>query len=120
MKTQAIDAVLRQAVAAGEVPGVVAVAATDQGVIYEGAFGTREVGRDALMTPDTVGYIASMTKALTAAAAMQLVERGRLTRVLSARLHKPRRSSVGRPGIRSPIAGSRSLFEVNGCRQGAG
>jgi CubicO group peptidase (beta-lactamase class C family) len=79
MKTQAIDAVLRQAVAAGEVPGVVAVAANDRGVVYEGAFGARELGRDAAMTPDTVGYIASMTKALTAAAAMQLVERGRLT-----------------------------------------
>ena len=30
------------------------------------------------MTPDTVGWIASMTKAVTGAAAMQLVERGRL------------------------------------------
>jgi methyl acetate hydrolase len=78
-KTQAIDVVLTQAVAAEDVPGVVAVAATDQGIIYEGAFGKREVGRGAAMTPDTVGYIASMTKALTAAAAMQLVERGPLT-----------------------------------------
>src|SRR5262249_43401187 len=64
---------------AGEVPGVVAVAATDKGVVYQGAFGVREHGRDAAITPDTVGYIASMTKALTAAAAMQLVERGKLT-----------------------------------------
>jgi methyl acetate hydrolase len=79
MKTQAIDAVLRRAIDAGEVPGVVAVAATDEGVAYEGAFGKRELGRDAGMTPDTVGYIASMTKALTAAAAMQLVERGKLS-----------------------------------------
>ena len=30
------------------------------------------------MTPDTVGWIASMTKALTGTAAMQLVEQGRL------------------------------------------
>ena len=30
------------------------------------------------MTPDTVGWIASMTKAITTAAAMQLVEQGRL------------------------------------------
>ena len=78
-KTQAIDVVLSQAIATQDVPGVVAVAATDQGAIYEGAFGKREVGRDAAMTPDTVGYMASMTKALTAAAAMQLVERGPLT-----------------------------------------
>jgi methyl acetate hydrolase len=79
MKTQAIDDVLRQAIDAGEVPGVVAVAATDEGVVYQGAFGVRELERDAPVTPDTVGYIASMTKALTAAAAMQLVERGKLT-----------------------------------------
>jgi methyl acetate hydrolase len=79
MKTRAIDDVLRQAIDAGEVPGVVAVAATDEGVVYQGAFGVRELMRDAAITPDTVGYIASMTKALTAAAAMQLVERGKLT-----------------------------------------
>jgi methyl acetate hydrolase len=79
MNTRAIDAVLRRATDSGEVPGVVAVAATDKGVFYEGAFGTRELGRDVPMTTDTVGYIASMTKALTCAAAMQLVERGRLT-----------------------------------------
>ena len=76
--TQAIDHVLCQAVHAHDVPGVVAMAATDQGVMYEGAFGTRELGKDAAMTPDTVVWIASMTKAVTSAAAMQLVERGQL------------------------------------------
>ena len=79
MNTRAIDAVLRHATDSGEVPGVVAVAANEKGVLYEGAFGTRELGREVPMTPDTVGYIASMTKALTGAAAMALVERGRLT-----------------------------------------
>ena len=69
--TQAIDHVLRQAVHAQDVPGVVAMAATDEGIIYEGAFGTRELGKDATMTSDTVVWIASMTKAITAAAAMQ-------------------------------------------------
>src|SRR5262245_10976247 len=54
------------------------MAATDPGILYEGAFGTRELGKDAAMTPDTVVWIASMTKAITAAAAMQLVERGQL------------------------------------------
>jgi methyl acetate hydrolase len=76
--TQAIDHILSQAVHAQDVPGVVAMAATDQGIMYEGAFGTRELGKDAAMTPDTVVWLASMTKAITAAAAMQLVERGTL------------------------------------------
>jgi CubicO group peptidase (beta-lactamase class C family) len=75
---QAIDHVLCQAAHAQDVPGVVAMAATDEGILYEGAFGTRELGKDAAMTPDTVVWIASMTKAITATAAMQLVERGTL------------------------------------------
>jgi len=73
-----IDHILSQAADAREVPGIVAVAATDHGVIYEGAFGKRTLDKEVVMTPDTVGYIASMTKPITAAAAMQLVERGKL------------------------------------------
>jgi len=71
-----VDEVLAGAVAAGDVPGVVALAAGEDGVVYEGAFGRRELGTGPGMTPDTVFWIASMTKALTTVAAMQLVERG--------------------------------------------
>jgi methyl acetate hydrolase len=74
-----IDQVLRQKSDAGEIPGVVAMAATGQEVIYQGAFGKRDLSGDAAMTPDSVFWIASMTKAITAAAAMQLVEQGRLS-----------------------------------------
>jgi len=74
----AMDQVLDRAVAAGDVPGVVALAADDTGPIYQGAFGTREVGGAQPMTLDTVFWIASMTKAATSVAAMQLVEQGRL------------------------------------------
>jgi methyl acetate hydrolase len=73
-----IDGVLRQAVDAKEVPGVVAMAATDKGLLYEGAFGMRDLGRGPAMTLDTVFRIASMTKAVTCVAAMQLVEQGKL------------------------------------------
>lgn len=73
---QNIDALLQRAAAAQDVPGVVAMAATDQGVVYAGAFGKRALGQEAPMTLDTVVWIASMTKALTATAAMQLIERG--------------------------------------------
>jgi CubicO group peptidase (beta-lactamase class C family) len=73
-----IDQVLRQAIDAREVPGVVALAATDKGPVYEGAFGTRDLAKGPDMTLDTVFWIASMTKAVTAVAAMQLVERGKL------------------------------------------
>jgi methyl acetate hydrolase len=73
-----IDQVLRTAVDTHQVPGVVALAANDKGVIYQGAFGKRAVGQGAEMTLDSVFWIASMTKAITSTAAMQLVEQGKL------------------------------------------
>jgi methyl acetate hydrolase len=72
------DQLLQSAVANGDVPGVVALATTREGNIYEAGFGERVLGGGAAMSPDTVVWIASMTKALTATAAMKLVERGRL------------------------------------------
>ena len=73
-----IDAALSRAVEAKEIPGVVAMAATDDGIMYEGAFGLRDLENGPAMTRDTVFRIASMTKAVTSVAAMQLVEQGRL------------------------------------------
>jgi methyl acetate hydrolase len=77
-RNSTIDAALRRAADAGDVPGVVAMATDRNSTIYEGAFGKRIVGEPAAMTLDTVGWIASMTKALTGTAAMQLVEQGKL------------------------------------------
>lgn len=74
-----IDDVLHRAVEAREVPGVVAMAATDKGLLYAGAFGERALGTGSAMTLDTVFRIASMTKAVTCVAAMQLVEQGLLS-----------------------------------------
>src|SRR5215472_11732284 len=108
---KSIDEVLRQATAAEEVPGVVAVAATEQGVVYEGAFGKRELGKDAPMTLDTVVWIASMTKAITATAAMQLVENGKLSLEGPATAVVPELSAAkvlegfdaaGKPRLRAP------------------
>ena len=73
-----IDAVLQKAVASGDVPGVVALAATDRGILYHGAFGRQDGEAGPQVTGDTVFRIASMTKAVTSVAAMQLVESGRL------------------------------------------
>jgi len=74
-----IDQVLRQKSDAKEIPGVVAMAATSKEVTYQGAFGKRDLSKDDAMTADSVFWIASMTKAVTAAAAMQLVEQGKLS-----------------------------------------
>jgi methyl acetate hydrolase len=75
----AIDQALRGAAEAKLVPGVVAVAADDKGIIYEGAFGKRNLEAGAEMTRDSVFWIASMTKAVTSIAGMQMVEQGKLT-----------------------------------------
>lgn len=80
MQSQAqIDQVLRQKSDAKEIPGVVAMAATGSEVIYQGAFGKRDLSKDDPMTADSVFWIASMTKAITTAAGMQLVEQGKLS-----------------------------------------
>jgi CubicO group peptidase (beta-lactamase class C family) len=66
-----VDQALRQAVNAQAVPGLVAIAANDKGIVYEGAFGPS-------ISADSVFWIASMTKAVTGVACMQLVEQGKL------------------------------------------
>lgn len=73
------DNLLQHAVQVGRIPGVVAAASTSQGTIYEAAYGERALGRGVAMTPDTVFWLASMTKPIVGAAAMQLVEQGKLT-----------------------------------------
>jgi methyl acetate hydrolase len=79
MQSQAqIDQILRQKSDANEIPGVVAIAATAKEVIYQGAFGKRDLSKPDAMTADSVFWIASMTKAITTAGAMQLVEQGKL------------------------------------------
>ncbi|HLY46402.1 MAG TPA: serine hydrolase domain-containing protein [Stellaceae bacterium] len=74
-----IDAALQGTVERREVPGVVAMAASEKGLIYRGAFGVRAFGQAPAMTLDTVFRIASMTKAITCVAALQLVEAGKLS-----------------------------------------
>jgi CubicO group peptidase (beta-lactamase class C family) len=74
----AIDAVLQAAVACGDVPGVVAIATDRKGVVYRGAFGVAEGAAAKPMRPDSIFRIASMTKAITSVAAMQLIEQGRI------------------------------------------
>jgi methyl acetate hydrolase len=76
--TAGIDQALTAAVKSGRVPGVVALAANDRGTIYSGAFGVRSLAQSQPMTLDSVFWIASMTKAVTTVAAMQMVEQGKL------------------------------------------
>jgi CubicO group peptidase (beta-lactamase class C family) len=73
------NALLQAAVQSGDVPGVVAAVATGDKILYEGAFGERVLGQGTAMSMDTVMWLASMTKPIVGAAAMQLVEQGKLS-----------------------------------------
>jgi methyl acetate hydrolase len=75
----AIDEALRDAVARKVVPGVVAMAADRKGIIYEGAFGVADIAEARPLKLDSLFRIASMTKAVTSTAALQLVEQGKFT-----------------------------------------
>jgi len=73
----AIDEAMRGAVARKEVAGVVVMAADRKGIIYQGAFGVADIAEARPLKLDALFRIASMTKAVTSTAAMQLVEQGR-------------------------------------------
>jgi methyl acetate hydrolase len=74
----AIDELLQSACAEGVLPGVVALVADRDGLVYEGAAGRLRLDNDAPAQADTLFRIASMTKALTSVAALQLIGQGRL------------------------------------------
>ena len=102
-----IDAMLRDATRTGEVPGVVALAATGNDIIYEGVFGQRRLQAEPPMTRDTVFRVASMVKPMTSVAALQLVEQGKLALDAPVPDIDP---DIGSPQV---LAG----FDVNGLPQ---
>ncbi len=73
------DKTLATLMSRGDIPGLAVAAADASGVIYSAAFGRRSSAAPARMTEDSVFRIASMTKAITGAAAMQMVEQGKLS-----------------------------------------
>ncbi len=73
-----LDAALEAPVKQGQIPMAVGGITDADGTIYTGAFGERALGSGEPVSLDSVFNMASMTKAITATAAMQLVEQGKL------------------------------------------
>src|SRR5437870_3833948 len=73
-----IDGLLQRAVQQGVVPGVVAIVANRDQVLYHSAFGLRDVANRKPMQKDSIFRIASMTKPVTSVAVMMLEEQGKL------------------------------------------
>ena len=81
--TGAIDKVLSEGIQRRQIPCVTAMVASPNSILYSGAFGKRDSASGVDVKPDSIFAIASMTKAITSVAAMQLVERGKV------KLHEP-------------------------------
>ena len=73
-----LDEALSAPVERGDIPMAVGGITTANEAIYTGAFGVRDISGENAVSEDSVFNIASMTKAITATAAMQLVEQGKL------------------------------------------
>lgn len=69
---------LAAAVERGDTPGVTALVVDRDGVLYEGAAGKLDVGRNVPMPVNAIFNIASMTKPVTSVAIMMLLEEGKL------------------------------------------
>jgi CubicO group peptidase (beta-lactamase class C family) len=76
--SSALSTFFADAVARGDVPGVVALVVDRDRVLYHEAFGKMNVAKSVPMAKDTIFRIASMTKAVTSIGVMQLVEHGKL------------------------------------------
>ena len=79
VRAAAIDAALRRATDTGEIAGAVAMATTGSDLLYQGCSGVADLGTGRRLAANDIFRIASMTKAITSVAAMQLVEQGRLS-----------------------------------------
>src|SRR5437870_8836738 len=74
-----IDSLLRQAVQNGTLPGVVAIVANKDQILYHSAFGLMDVGKQKPMQKDSIFRMASMTKPVTSVAVLVLKEEGKLS-----------------------------------------
>jgi len=110
--SQALDDVLRSGIQRRGIPAVAAMVTNGHQTLYSGAFGTRDAASNMPVSLNSIFSIASMTKAITTTAAMQLVEQGKLKLDEPAARHLPELGklqviagfdvSTGEPKLRPP------------------
>jgi methyl acetate hydrolase len=103
-----IGMALRKSLEQRRIPAAVAMVATQKEVVFRAAFGKRDPsGPD--VDPEAIFRIASMTKPITTVAALQLVERGKLSLDEPVARHLPRLANLdvlegfdpsGKPSLR--------------------
>jgi methyl acetate hydrolase len=106
-----IDETLKTGLERRKIPSCVAMVATADRITYTGSFGKRDSAAKGPLPVDSIFFIASMTKAVTTAAAMQLIERGKLSLDEPAAKHLPELGAVkvftgfdaaGKPMLKPP------------------
>jgi methyl acetate hydrolase len=106
-----LDEVLRTGIQRRKIPAVAAMVATVDKITYQGAFGKRDAASGVDVTPTSIFAIASMTKAITSTAALQLVDQGKLKLDEPASKHLPQLGmlqvldgfdTAGKPILRTP------------------
>ncbi len=122
-----LDDTLRSSLQKRGIPTATAIVANTDHVIYSGAFGKRDSAGSVNAAVDTIFRIASMTKAITTTAALQLVEQGKLTLDEPVSKHLPELGKLevlegfdasGKPILRpakTPIALRHLLTHTSGC-----
>jgi methyl acetate hydrolase len=91
-----LDEVLRSSLQRRNIPTATAIVANADHLTYTGAFGKRDSTSSVSAAPDTIFRIASMTKAITTTAALQLVEQGKATLDEPVSKHLP---ELARPNV---------------------
>jgi methyl acetate hydrolase len=89
-----IDDTLRSGIERRKIPAVTAMVATADSILYQGAFGERDATSGVPVKLDSIFAIASMTKAITSTAALQLVDQGKVKLDEPASRHLPELKSL--------------------------
>ncbi len=74
-----IESALGESVTRHRIPACAAMVATESGTLWSGGFGRPHSGSTAPVGPDSIFAIASMTKAIATVAALQLLEKGKVS-----------------------------------------
>jgi CubicO group peptidase (beta-lactamase class C family) len=107
-RQSAVDNVIGSGAARRKIPAAVGMAAGKRGTLYAGAFGTRD-SSGVPVRGDSIFRIASMTKAITTVAALQLAEQGKVDLAEPVAKHLPQLAGVdvlegfdanGKPSLR--------------------
>ena len=76
-KINALDSLFLQAIGEKEIPGVVALVAKEGKIVYHQALGESDIAQGKAQTTEDIFRLASMTKPITAVAALMLYEEGK-------------------------------------------